>query len=164
MEEILLRFPHIGDQMFNRLSNHSLAKCKTVCKTWYDFIIHEKFYKQRVTYEMIQKDKNKYGETRLHQKARNGQLYDCKLIIDHVENKNPADNDGSTPLHHAALYGRLEICQLIIDKILDKNPSSKNGATPLHFAAEKGHLDVCKLIVEKITDKNPAHSMIFEQL
>ena len=110
MEGIFLRFSHIGEQVFNRLSNHSLAKCKTVSKTWCDFIIHEKFYKQRVTYEMIQKYKDKDGETQLHQKARNGQISGFKLIIDHVENKNPADKRGRTPLHFSAQNGHFNVC------------------------------------------------------
>ena len=155
MEEILWRFPHIGDQIFNRLSNHSLAKCKTISKTWNDFIIHEKFYKQRVAYEMIQKDKDKNGKTQLHQKARNGQLSDCKLIIDHVENKNPADKFGVTPLHLAANNGNFDICKLIIEKIVDKNPASKSGCTPLHCTARNGNLDICRLIIENVDNKYP---------
>ena len=46
MEEVLWRFPHIGEQTFKKLSNINLAKWKTVSKTWYHFITNEKFYKQ----------------------------------------------------------------------------------------------------------------------
>ena len=145
MEEILWRFPHIGVQMFSRLSNHSLAKCKTVCRTWYDFIIHEKFYKQRVTYEMIQKDKDENGGTQLHQKARNGQLSDCKLIIDHVENKNPADKKGYTPLHWAADNGHLDICKLIIHNVENKHPTNMYGETPKDLTMEDNHVAVAEL-------------------
>ena len=104
MEEILWRFPHIGEQTFKKLSNENLVKCKTVGRTWYHFIDNEKFYKQRVRYENHQKDVDKIGKTPLHKEARDGQLSECKLIIDHVENKNPADNIGGTPLHEAAMY------------------------------------------------------------
>ena len=144
MEEILWRFPHIWEQIFNRLSNQSLAKSKTVSKTWNNFITNEKFYKLRVNYEMIQKDKDENGKTQLHKKAIDGELSEFKLIIDNVENKNPTDEEGFTPLDLAAKFGHLNICQIIIAKIVDKNPADKNGWTPLHLAAQNGHLDVCR--------------------
>ena len=155
MEEILWKLPHIGTQTFKRLSNQSLAKCKTVRKTWYNFITNENFYKLRVYYEEVQKDKYEFGETQLHQIARDGHLSECKLIIDHVENKNPADNRGQTPLHLSAENGHLDICRLIIEKIVDKNPANNNGWTPLHDAACLGRLEVCKLIIENVDDKHP---------
>ena len=45
MEEVLLRFPHLGDRIFKILSNNGLIQCKMVSKTWYHFITNEKFYK-----------------------------------------------------------------------------------------------------------------------
>ena len=156
MEEVLLRFPHIGEKTFKKLSNKNLAKCKTVSKTWNKFITNEKFYKQRVNYENLQKDVDRDGKTQLHKKARDGQLSECKLIIDHVENKNPTDEFGLTPLHEAVILGHLDVCKLIIKRVEDKNPAKKSGYTPLHFAAMSGHFNVCKLIVERVEDKNPA--------
>jgi len=73
MEEILLRFPLIGENIFKKLSNKNLIKCKKVGKTWERFIINEKFYKLKVKYEKIQKHYNKNGETPLHEAAKNGQ-------------------------------------------------------------------------------------------
>ena len=96
MEELLLRFPHIGEQTFKQLSNRNLTKCKTVTRTWYNFIKNDRFCKQRAHYEKIQKDQDTDGRTQLHKTARDGQLLECKLIIEHVENKNPADDCGLT--------------------------------------------------------------------
>ena len=50
------------------------------------------FYKKRVFNEILQKNVNIYGETPLHQAARNNDLQKCESIIDHVENKNPPNN------------------------------------------------------------------------
>ena len=66
----------------------------------------------------------------------------CKLIIENVDDKNPADRNGMTPLHRAAEYGHLDICKLIIQNVEDKNPPSNDRSTPLHWAAENGHLEV----------------------
>ena len=66
----------------------------TVNRTWYHFITNEKFYKQRVHYENLQKKNVDFnGQTPLHKAAKDGQLSECKVIIDNVENKSPADND-----------------------------------------------------------------------
>ena len=40
MEEVLLRFPYIGEEIFDRLDEKSLGLCKKVCKSWKKFIEH----------------------------------------------------------------------------------------------------------------------------
>ena len=102
MEEILWRFPHIGEETFKKLSNKSLVKCMTINRTWYHFITNEKFYKLRVQYENEQKIVDKFGNTPLHKAAKYGDISKCKLIIENVENKNPANLYKITPLHKAA--------------------------------------------------------------
>ena len=121
MEDMLWKFPHVGEQIFKKLSNKNLAKCKKVARTWDHFIINDKFYKLKVKYETMQKNKNEYGETPLHEAAESGQLSECKLIIDHVENKNPKAKYGWTPLDLAAGNGHLSVCQLIIENVGNKN-------------------------------------------
>ena len=92
MEEVLLRFPHLGQKIFKLLSNENLINCKIVCRSWNLFITNGIFYKKRVFNEILQKNVNIYGETPLHQAARNNDLQKCESIIDHVENKNPPNN------------------------------------------------------------------------
>ena len=84
MEEVLLRFPHLGEQIFKKLFNKNLVKCLIASKTWYHFIIKEKFYKLRVKYENHQKIVDTIGNTPLHKAAESGEFSDCKLIIDNV--------------------------------------------------------------------------------
>ena len=36
MEEVLLRFPHLKENIFNALDNHTFAICKEVSKVWYN--------------------------------------------------------------------------------------------------------------------------------
>ena len=68
MEDMLWKFPHVGQQIFKKLSNKALAKNKKVARTWKHFITNEKFYKQKVHYETRQKE-NPSGETPLHEAA-----------------------------------------------------------------------------------------------
>ena len=48
MEEVLLRFPHIGKQMFEELDNGSLIKCQEVNESWRGFIDGEKIVPFRI--------------------------------------------------------------------------------------------------------------------
>ena len=74
MEDMLWKFPHIGEGIFKKLSNKNLLKCKKVARTWVYFIVNEKFYKLRVKYETIQKEKCDIGWTTLHKAAVAGQF------------------------------------------------------------------------------------------
>ena len=42
MEETILRFPHLGRQIFKKLNHQSLANCTIIGKTWKSFIENEK--------------------------------------------------------------------------------------------------------------------------
>ena len=48
MEEILLRFPHLSENIFNSLDNKSLADCKEVSKSWYFYLHGQKFLQLRI--------------------------------------------------------------------------------------------------------------------
>ena len=56
MEEIILRFPHIGEQIFKLLDDKSLAESREVSRSWQQFINEEKFYYQTIA-KMIEEKK-----------------------------------------------------------------------------------------------------------
>ena len=158
MEDMLWKFPHVGQQIFKKLSNKNLAKSKKLAKSWKNFITNEKFYKEKVYFETRQKERDEYGGmSPLEKAAWDGNLQEYRLFIKYVEDKNPKINFGRTPLHYAARKGHLFICKLIIDNVEDKNPKDTSGETPLHEAAYEGHFDVVKLIIDEnnVEDKNP---------
>jgi ankyrin repeat protein len=78
------------------------------------------------------------------------------LLLEHAEDKNPADKVGRTPLHWAAGEGHLEIVKLLLEHAKDKNPADNEDKTPLHWAARNGELETVKLLLEHAKDKNPA--------
>ena len=82
-----MRFPHLGEKIFKVLSNKNVIKCNIVGRSWHLFITNDKFYKKRIFYENLQKDVDN-GFTPLHTAATTGDFQKCKLIIEHVENKN----------------------------------------------------------------------------
>ena len=98
------------------------------------------------------------GSTPLHFAAQNGHLEVCKLIMDNITDKNPANVEGEMPYHFAAKKGQLAVCQFMLENLSDKNPRARRGITPLHYAAQYGHVELCKLIMENLVDKNPSCS------
>ena len=123
-----------------------------------------------------------WENTPLHLAANRGQLAAYQLIMENIDNKNPAHfispemqvlnkekgksflgfgSNISTPLHLAAKNGHLSVCKLIIENVSDKNPISQatqqwiNHWTPFHLAAHNGHFSVCKLLIDNISEKNP---------
>ena len=71
--------------------------------------------------------------------AKKGHFNICKLIIENVQNKNPANSIGHTPLHEAAYFGRFDICKLIIDNVDNKHPIDNLGKTPKNLADENNN-------------------------
>ena len=61
MEEVILRFPHISEQIFAELEDSSLARCRETNRLWQGFINNETFYKNRIQ-AMIDKEIKFYEE------------------------------------------------------------------------------------------------------
>ena len=172
MEDILLRFPHIGEDIFKELGGRNFCKSMKVSRSWNYFIRNErvlqraykdyKAYKNiiQVKIQALTKEIGRYErlvqkKTPFHLAAKRGYMVVCQDIVEYADDKNPEDWDGHTPLHEAAKNGHFSICQLILENVDDKNPKCSNGKTPPHMAANNGHLSVCQLIVENVDDKNP---------
>ena len=99
--------PHIAKQIFLSLNQDAMGKCRLVSNAWKGFIdCHTPFWEKVPAHLYIRA-------------AKEGRLDVCHLIIQHGQNKNPAD-DHSTPLHWAANEGHFEVCRLIIDNVQDK--------------------------------------------
>ena len=170
MEEMLWRFPHIGQEIYQQLNDQSLSECREISQSWQEFINNEKFYKKRIK-EMIEKHTKAYNDesvhyycggstketlTPLHSAALTGQFQMFINIIqeDLVEDINVKNERGVTPLHLAALKGHFSICKYIIEEIAVINPRDWLGNTPLHKAATGGHLAICEMIIDNLTNKN----------
>ena len=180
MDEVLLRFPHIGHQIFEHLDSKTLTRCVQVSKLWKKFINEEKIVELRmiqmrtkcskatlkkVLQQMDAKTlatnvKEVYvfldeGYTPLHWAAFLGYLNIYQLIIDKIDDKNPKSDSGTTPLHLAVKMGNLQMYQLIINNTVDKNPKDKYEETPLHLAASYGNFAICQFYMKHFEDKNP---------
>ena len=163
MENVLLRFPHLGEAIFQKVDNKSLASCQTVSASWYKFIQYQKHPKWiRVKHRLVKNletlSKEFNGLQKYDGSAINGSF--VRMIFSVLRNKR-MHHTGYTLFHLAALNGYFGTCELIIQKmhkIEDRNPSDEWGDTPFHHAAQLGHLEVCRLIIQNINEKNPKNS------
>ena len=98
-----------------------------MARIWERFIVNDKFYKERVKYEKLQKDVDRNGKTPLHKAAENGQFLKFKMIFDHVEDKNPEDyyHGYGRPYDHHWVAGNWHYTQVKL--------------TPFQLAAQNGH-------------------------
>ena len=184
MEEVLLRFPHLGQKIFDQLDQESLKNCTEVNPSWRKYIVDEKIH-----FKTLIRSYTNCSNANLKQVLQtisletlaNDVFLVYNVISDYIScsvgvsiDRNPYrltvtyfkaevtdDYIGSdderlfTPLHSAATIGHLPICKLIIEFAQNKNPLSRNKVTPLHIAAANGHLEIYKLIMNKVEDKNP---------
>ena len=44
MEEVIARFPHLGEQIFQQLDYQNLVRCKMVSRSWLSCVEEQKFY------------------------------------------------------------------------------------------------------------------------
>lgn len=154
MEEVFLRFGHLGKQIFNNLDYQSLKDCRDVSQSWEDFVHHEKilsfqtikFY-SKVTDSSIRKRLRKSDSDQAAKLAKDVKFvyYEEKVWLGVLEK-----HYRSYPFHFAAENDHLEIYEMITENMEDKNPKNHWGVTPLHQAAEMGHLEICKLIVNNV--------------
>ena len=180
MEVLILRFPHLSENIFDQLDDQDLVKCQEACKAWQNYVAKQKFFHCRKIQKKIENNQN-FGEFWRRVLSKVNTEISIQLFWA-VEKFFLEKNDSSTqwtpsgPLHIAASVGNLEIVEFIFQKCEieknfiesysnfnvgirtlqdSKNPRNHWGETPLHYAASKGHLKVCEYIVDKVEDKNP---------
>ena len=182
MEEVLLRFPHVGKQIFENLGNESLGNCGQVNTSWNMFIDNEKFsWIRKIRFCSLELDEpleNILRYTRLDvvKELAEVALNFCKVNLKSSQVDFCSFEDQKYDLerreaghflHFAAMIGHEEFFrENTLSKFFLRNPefTSTNYEddrylehTPLHFAAIHGHFSVCQLIIENHMAENPIH-------
>ena len=113
MDNLMLRFPHLFEQMFQKLKNRSLFKSREVARSWKCFINQRNYPWFCVTnISMILKNSNTY----LHLAAETGQIDAFKTALIEAVDKNIKNYYGETPFHLACKNGHFEIVELLLTK------------------------------------------------
>ena len=179
MEEALLRFPHLGVQIFENLDDSNLVKSRKLARSWLNFIDFEEMPWKRTqkNWERSMKDYPcKEGQTKLLVALVTGQNKMFEIIFqaekNNLKSKNNVkdipirlkidlkritrtfsfDLDAITPFHLAAAMGNLNACQMMFNSFGNQD-NNFWGWTPLHLAACNGHLDTCQFLLERLEEK-----------
>ena len=173
MEEIILRFSHLSQKIFNLLDNNGLVKSRKVNRYWNIYIAKQKFYRIRIiktTFERFQElgpAWNKlFANTTtkmiadllkavqffyLEQKMCRG-LTICTLFNSLRYPK------GITPLHIAAYSGSLDLLKAIFERNQEYQKDGW-GCTPLHYAAHNGRMEMCEYIMQAFENRNTGNQL-----
>ena len=160
MEEFLVRFPGLGEKIFDQLDNQNLAKCKVVSRSQCKFLDENKLVWKR----MIEKYSANNVEFKdfwklLTEKVPAQIVKELALAVEkfYTFRSHRLEHQHS-PHHIAAERGILSLCKFIAQKTKVLNPTRADGLTGLHFAAQEGHFDVCQYLIGTLDDsedKNP---------
>jgi ankyrin repeat protein len=163
MEALMLRFPHLPEQIFQKLDTSSLFKCKEVVRSWKNLIDGRNYpWLRVVNIPTILKKRNTY----LHLAAETGQIEAFKLASNKEKNINIRNRCGETSFHLACKKGRPMIVEFIMKKsgvqinfdsknnqTIDLNVKTKNlGITGLGLACENGHSEVVNILMNNATN------------
>ena len=149
MQDLMVRFTHLPEQIFNKLDDESLFKCREVAKSWQE-VIDEKNYPWLyiVNIPTILKQGNMY----VHLAAETGQIEAFKIAFSEEKDKNITNEYGKTSLHRACTRGRIDIVQWLLlknnDLKININAEDNHGATAFHWACFYGQTDVVKIFME----------------
>ena len=158
MEEVLLRFPHIGYQIFEELNNSFLTNCREVSNSWKNFIDNEKLPWIRMIIQKI-KPLTSPWKTFLQQSNKKSLVQMATSVIQHFKNfefyQESTGPINTVPLHFAAMTGNIEMIERLIQNGAKLNKIDSSRCTPLHYAARNNHLTAYQLIMKNNPVKNP---------
>ena len=139
MEEVLLRFPHLGQNIFESLTNQDLAQSREISQTWKLFLDVEKFFEIRRIQTFFIK-----LPISLEKALKQSTFEQVKEMASTIQKFQQMWNSEMSPLHDAAAMEDYTIFYKIFDINIDNSRCEE--LTPLQMAAGKGYMAICKLI------------------
>ena len=171
MEEIILRFSHLSEKIFNLLDNNGVEKSRRVDRYWNIYIAKQKFYNIRIIKAILEKIQKVWILERFQQvgpswntlfaNSTTSMITDLlkavQLFYSEQKMSHKMTNctifyslnvpKGITPLHIAAYSGNLDLLKTIFERNQEYQKDGW-GCTPLYYAAHNGHLEMCEYIMQ----------------
>ena len=153
INKIILRFPHLMEQILQKLDNEGLAKSREVARSLQIFIDAKMYsWLHIVKIPTILNE----GNTYLHFAAKHGQIDVFKVILENETDKDLSNYSGFTPFLFSCLAGHVNITKMLIQKSyklkIDLRRTNKYGDTAIHLACISGNSKLAELIM-KNSDK-----------
>ena len=135
--QIISRFPHIAEGIFEGLDDQSLTSCRLVEKSWKNLIDGRNYPWERIVKKRNLEQRWEHGNTYLHLASKYGQPEMFENIFKEEIQKNPRNpkNYGMTPFHFACENGHIRIAEFImkssIENNIDLNAKNSSDEWPL---------------------------------
>lgn len=162
MEQTILRFPHLSDQIFGLLNNESLTKCMEVNSQWQLYLTQQKFFYVRLIQDHIGLSHELGKSWKIAFKVWKTEdiIKLCRVVRQLFKiSSNVAKDygilyalDDYSPFQVIAMLVQLQTYKYLLDKVGYRTKVILDNS-PLHSAAKYGMLDVCKSIMEETSDK-----------
>ena len=154
MDNVLSRFPHLGEQIFKKLNDESLSNCHQLTRACRLFIEDQKFFWIRVIKKLLDDPRFKKSDrdiliNKVLLKFKFDSVKNIGTTIREFGKINLSISRGQALLHFAAMSGEIDIVKNLSNENWDNqipNQKDNRGRTPLHFAAKNGHYEVFKFI------------------
>ena len=112
MKDLFLRFPHLMEQILQKLDNKGLVKSREVASIWQEFIDQKTYpWIRIVKIPTILKSGNGY----LHIAVKHNQIDMFENILSSEVDKNLVNDNGYTPFLVACLFGRVRIAKILMN-------------------------------------------------
>ena len=148
MKILMQRFPHLAEQILQKLDNEGMAKSREVQQVWQTFIDERDYSWLRIVDIPTVLPKEK---TYFHLAAEHGQIDAFKMILNEDNNADPKDDWGETPYLMACLKGHINIASMLMKKSrelkIDLNRSNNGGLSAFHLSCQEGNSNVAKMIM-----------------
>ena len=120
IEDMFLRFPHIGEQILEKLEDDSLSKCQKVSKPWKDFITKNKVWPIEVLRKntmipkaTLKKTMHKH-ELKIVQKLANCTINECKDMAPHEITPRDRQAKLAKLIHRILFYKKIDSIQYLL--------------------------------------------------
>ena len=111
IQDLIIRFPHLPENIFQKLGSESLFKIREVTRCWQNIIDGRNYpWLRIVNIPTILKERNSY----LHLAAKTGQIEGFKTALNQEEDKNIKNELGQTSFHLACVNCRPKIVNLLM--------------------------------------------------
>ena len=175
MNNFILRFPHLIEQILQKMDSKGLAKSREVATIWQKFIDTRMYQWLRIVQIPTIL---KRGNTYMHLVADYGQIDVFTVILDREADKNFENNKsdelkidfsvknscGNTAFHTACIGGKYKIAELMMKNSdnLKININEKNlySKTAFAYACQNGHLEIVEMLMKNSESMNIELSII----
>ena len=149
IKNFIPKFPHLIEQIIQKLDDKSLVKSREVARMWKKLIDQRKYpWVRIVKFPTILHG----GNTYLHLAAKDNQTDTFEVILNDEADKNLVNDKGYTPFLVACLFGRVRIAELLMKKPaelkIDLSRRTNCNETAFHLACFSGSADMAEMIME----------------